>query len=185
MRSTANAGDVIAVTGLGGPLGGRTRAPGSRSRSPDVADATRVDVTAAHLRPRPRTREGQWLAAAGRGHVDDRSLRRPGDRPRAPVRRERRRRARGARTDPGEPTVHAIAKALDRDALAWATGGGRTTSSCSRARPGPSSGWPRVSRLRRAPAQRRGRDDGRRRRDPLPGRRRARSRRPRGVRSAS
>ena len=124
MRSTANVGDVIAVTGSVGRSAAGLALLEAVPAPPDVADATRADVTAAHLRPRPRTREGQWLAAAGGvtsmidlsdglatdlGHLCEES-------------------AVGARVElarlPVSPTVHAIAKALDRDALAWATGGG-------------------------------------------------------------
>ncbi|PYN20966.1 MAG: thiamine-phosphate kinase [Candidatus Rokuibacteriota bacterium] len=123
-RSTARGGDVIAVTGsLGRSAAGlalleATPAP----RGVTAAEAT--DVTTAHLRPRPRTREGQWLAAAGGvtsmidlsdglatdlGHLCEES-------------------GLGARVElgrlPVEATVHAVARALDREALAWATGGG-------------------------------------------------------------
>src|SRR5262249_1943908 len=89
-----------------------------------VAGEARADVTAAHLRPRPRAREGQWLSEAGDvtsmidlsdglatdlGHLCEES-------------------GTGAQVDVGripvEPPVHAVARALDRDALAWTTGGG-------------------------------------------------------------
>ncbi len=123
-RSTARAGDVIAVTGsLGRSAAGLAlleATPAPRG----VAAAAAADVTTAHLRPRPRTREGQWLAAAGGvtsmidlsdglatdlGHLCEES-------------------GLGARVElgrlPVDATVHAIARALDREALAWATGGG-------------------------------------------------------------
>ena len=123
MRSTAKAGDVIAVTGTVGRSAAGLAILEAAS-APGVADATRLDVTAAHLRPRPRTREGQWLAAAGGvtsmidlsdglatdlGHLCEES-------------------AVGARVElsrlPVSPAVYAVAKALAGDALAWATGGG-------------------------------------------------------------
>jgi thiamine-monophosphate kinase len=124
LRSTARVGDVIAVTGsLGRSAAGlalleATPAPAG------IAGEARADVTAAHLRPRPRTREGQWLSEAGGvtsmmdlsdglatdlGHLCEES-------------------GTGARVDLGrvplEPSVYVVARALDRDALAWATGGG-------------------------------------------------------------
>src|SRR2546428_8559349 len=66
-RSTARARDVIGVTGsLRRPAAGLAlleATPVPRG----VAAAAAADVTTAHLRPRPRTREGQWLAPAGGG----------------------------------------------------------------------------------------------------------------------
>ncbi|HYS16077.1 MAG TPA: thiamine-phosphate kinase [Candidatus Binatia bacterium] len=124
VRSTAGIGHVIAVTGsLGRSAAGLAlleAIPGPGG----VGSDARADVTTAHLRPRPRTREGQWLAEAGGvtsmidlsdglatdlGHLCEES-------------------GVGARIDlgrvPVDATVHAVARALDRNALAWATGGG-------------------------------------------------------------
>jgi thiamine-monophosphate kinase len=123
-RSTANVGDVIAVTGsLGRSAAGLAlleTTPAPRS----LAAATGADVTAAHLRPRPRTPEGQWLGATGAvtsmidlsdglatdlGHLCEES-------------------GVGARVELGRlpvaATVHAVAQALGRDPLPWVTGGG-------------------------------------------------------------
>jgi thiamine-monophosphate kinase len=123
-RSTANVGDVIAVTGsLGRSAAGLAlleTIPAPRG----VAAAAEADVTSAHLRPRPRTREGQWLAAAGGvtsmidlsdglatdlGHLCEES-------------------GVGARVElgrlPVDATVHAVAQALGRDPLTWFTSGG-------------------------------------------------------------
>jgi thiamine-monophosphate kinase len=124
MRSTARVGDVIAVTGTVGRSAAGLALLEAASAPAGVADATRLDVIGAHLRPRPRTREGQWLAAAGGitsmidlsdglatdlGHLCEES-------------------AVGARVEldriPVSPAVHAVGKALGADALAWATGGG-------------------------------------------------------------
>jgi len=122
-RSTAHAGDVIAVTGsLGRSAAGLALL--EATLAPRGVSAAAADVTTAHLRPRPRTREGQWLAAAGGvtsmidlsdglatdlGHLCEES-------------------GLGARVElgrlPVDATVHAVARALDREALAWATGGG-------------------------------------------------------------
>src|SRR5262249_44034367 len=124
MRATAKVGDAIAVTGaVGRSAGGAARL--AAPTAPAAGDhAPRLGVSAAHRRPRPRTREGQWLAAAGGvtamidlsdglatdlGHLCEES-------------------AVGARVElarlPVSPAVNPVAKALDRDALAWATGGG-------------------------------------------------------------
>jgi thiamine-monophosphate kinase len=124
LRSTARAGDVIAVTGvLGRSAAGlaileRDRAPSG------VGAATLSDVTSAQLRPVPRVREGRWLGevngvtamidlsdglATDLGHIADES-------------------GVGALVDLGrlpvsDPTRR-VAQALADDWLAWATGGG-------------------------------------------------------------
>jgi len=124
VRSTARVGDVIAVTGsLGRSAAGLALLEANPAPAGVGGDA-RADVTSAHLRPRPRTREGLWLSEAGGvtsmidlsdglatdlGHLCEES-------------------GTGARVDlgriPVEASVHAVARALDRDALTWATGGG-------------------------------------------------------------
>jgi thiamine-monophosphate kinase len=65
LRSTARPGNVIAVTGtLGQAAAGL--AVLERETAPRGVDPARLDeVTAAHLRPRPRVEEGRWLAGAG------------------------------------------------------------------------------------------------------------------------
>jgi len=124
LRSTARPGDVLAVTGALG----RSAAGLALLEHPDAAGGlpvdAREDATGAHLRPRPRVREGQWLAAAGGvtamidlsdglatdlGHITEESgVGARVELPRVPV---------GA-------SARAVAAALGRDALAWATGGG-------------------------------------------------------------
>ena len=123
-RSTARAGDVIAVTGTLGRSAAGLALLEATAAPRGVATAAAADVTTAHLRPRPRTREGQWLAEAGGvtsmidlsdglatdlGHLCEES-------------------GLGARVElgrlPVDAAVHAVARALDREALAWATGGG-------------------------------------------------------------
>ncbi|OLE43973.1 MAG: thiamine-phosphate kinase [Candidatus Rokubacteria bacterium 13_1_20CM_2_68_19] len=124
LRSGARAGDMIAVTGdLGRSAAGlavleRREAP---ARVP--AEALAV-VTAAHLRPRPRVKEGRWLAAAGGvtamidlsdGLATD--LRHVAEESRA-----------AARVDLGRLPIGAatrdVAVATKHDAVGWATGGG-------------------------------------------------------------
>jgi thiamine-monophosphate kinase len=65
LRSTARAGDTVAVTGaLGRSAAGLAVLEGETA--PAGVDAMHLaEVTGAHLRPRPRVREGEWLAAAG------------------------------------------------------------------------------------------------------------------------
>ena len=124
LRSTARPGDTIAVTGsLGRSAAGLALLEAKEPPGSIPADA-RADVTAAHLRPRPRTREGQWFSDAGGvtsmidlsdglatdlGHLCEES-------------------GVGARVDLGRvpvvASVHAVARALGREGLDWATGGG-------------------------------------------------------------
>jgi thiamine-monophosphate kinase len=124
LRSTARVGDVVAVTGsLGASAAGLALL--TAGEIPAGLDPTDVDaVTRAHLRPRPRLREGQWLAATGDvtamidlsdglvtdlGHVAEES-------------------GAGARVDvdriPVSAPARRVAAARGADALAWATGGG-------------------------------------------------------------
>lgn len=124
LRSTAREGDLVAVTGAVGRsaagLALLERAAAPRELPPDLS----ADLIGAHLRPRPRVREGQWLAAAGGvtamidlsdglatdlGHIVEES-------------------AVGARVDlarvPLASGARQVAAALGGDPLAWTTGGG-------------------------------------------------------------
>jgi thiamine-monophosphate kinase len=124
LRSTAHVGDAIAVTGtLGRSAAGL--AVLERETAPAGVDAVHLaEVTEAHLRPRPRVREGAWLATAGgvtaMMDVSDgigldlpRLLRESGV---------------GAAVDanrlPIDAATRAVATALGADPVAWATGGG-------------------------------------------------------------
>lgn len=124
LRSTARAGDIIAVTGPVGRSAAGLALLLSGGVRPGLEPADVKDVIVAHLRPVPRVREGQWLAAAGGvtamidlsdglvtdvGHLVEES-------------------AVGARIDvdrvPVSAAVRRVADACGGDALAWATGGG-------------------------------------------------------------
>ena len=123
LRSTARAGDVIAVTG---PLGRSAAGLALLERgSPTGVPAELVtEATVAHLRPSPRVREGRWLGdadgitamidlsdglATDLAHITAAS-------------------GVGARVDlselPGSAAVASIAAAVGADATAWATRGG-------------------------------------------------------------
>lgn len=124
LRSTARPDDIVAVTGaLGRAAAGL--AVLERPAAPAGLEAGALaEVTAAHLRPRPRAAEGAWLAAAGGvsamidlsdglatdlGHILEES-------------------GVGARVDltrvPVADSTRRVAEALRVDALAWATSGG-------------------------------------------------------------
>jgi thiamine-monophosphate kinase len=124
LRSTARPGDVVAVTGtLGRSAAGL--AVLEREHAPrDVDPDTLAEMTAAHLRPRPRVSEGRWLGASeGVTAMMDLSDGLAIDLPRlcaesgvgATVERDALPIALGTRR---------VAAAVGRDALDWATGGG-------------------------------------------------------------
>jgi thiamine-monophosphate kinase len=123
LRSTARAGDVVAVTGtLGRAAAGLALL---EREAPAALDSTAAeDVRVAHLRPRPRVREGQWLAAAG-GVTAMIDLSDGLATDLAHIAAESHI---GARVHldllPVGDGVRAVAATLGRDALAWATGGG-------------------------------------------------------------
>ncbi|HVG79915.1 MAG TPA: thiamine-phosphate kinase [Patescibacteria group bacterium] len=124
LRSTARPGDTLAVTGsLGRSAAGlavleREHAPGG------VEAAHLAAVTAAHLRPHPRVREGMWLAAAG-GVTAMMDL---SDGVGIDLARLVDESHGGAVIDverlPLDEATRAVAAALGADPLAWATGGG-------------------------------------------------------------
>ncbi len=72
LRSTARAGDAIALTGaLGRSAAGLTvlEMGTDEARRHGLPDAVIDEVTRAHLRPRARVAEGQWLGAARDVHA--------------------------------------------------------------------------------------------------------------------
>jgi thiamine-monophosphate kinase len=124
LRSTARPGDTLAVTGtLGRSAAGlalleRDGAPAG------VEPSALAAVTAAHLRPHPRVREGLWLAAAGGvTAMMDVSDGVGIDLPRLTGESHA-----GALIDvdrlPVDDHTRSVALALGVDPLAWATGGG-------------------------------------------------------------
>jgi thiamine-monophosphate kinase len=124
LRSTARPGDTLAVTGsLGRSAAGLAML--ERETTPDGVDTADVAaVTAAHLRPHPRVREGMWLAAAGGvTAMMDLSDGIGIDLPRLIGESHA-----GAVIDverlPLDDATRAVAAALGADPLAWATGGG-------------------------------------------------------------
>ncbi|MGH7325326.1 MAG: thiamine-phosphate kinase [Candidatus Rokuibacteriota bacterium] len=123
-RSGARPGDVVAVTGtLGRAAAGLAVLDRSKAPAGVPAD-TLADVTTAHLRPRPRVAEGQWLGAAeGVTAMIDLS-----DGLATDLTHVAQESGVGARVTvdrlPVAESTRAVARALGGDALAWATGGG-------------------------------------------------------------
>jgi thiamine-monophosphate kinase len=124
LRAGARVGDVVAVTGPLGRSAAGLALLTAGSIPPGLSPSDVDDVRGAHLRPLPRLREGQWLAAAGGvtamidlsdglvtdiGHIAAES-------------------AAGARIDvdqiPVSGATRRVAAACGADALRWATSGG-------------------------------------------------------------
>ena len=63
LRSTARPGDVVAVTGTLGRSAAGLAVLERQAAPHDVQAEILAEVTAAHLRPRPRVTEGRWLGA--------------------------------------------------------------------------------------------------------------------------
>jgi thiamine-monophosphate kinase len=124
LRSTARPGDTVAVTGaLGRSAAGLAILERGAAPSGVGADAL-AEMTEAHLRPRPRVPEGQWLAAAGGvTAMMDLSDGLGIDLPRLLAESRV-----GATADvdrvPIDAATRAVAGALGHDPAAWATGGG-------------------------------------------------------------
>ena len=124
LRSAARPGDVVAVTGtLGRSAAGLAVLEGAHAPAGLDAD-TLAEMTAAHLRPRPRAAEGRWLGAAdGVNAMMDLSDGLAVDLPRLCAES-----AVGATVEiealPIATGTRRVASAVGRDALAWATGGG-------------------------------------------------------------
>jgi thiamine-monophosphate kinase len=127
LRSGARTGDAVAITGALGraaaglallELGPARTGPGG------ISNRARAELTGAHLRPIPRLAEGRWLA----GRPDVRAMIDCSDGLTTDLGHICRESGVGARVVvdhlPVPPSVREAARALGRDALAWATGGG-------------------------------------------------------------
>ena len=124
LRSTGRVGDVITVTGTLGRSAAGLAVLERDAAPPGVDAAILADVTAAHLRPRPRVDEGRWLASAG-GVTAMMDL---SDGLATDLGRLATESGVGARVDvealPIAKSTRGVAAALDTDPVDWATGGG-------------------------------------------------------------
>ena len=124
LRSTAHPGDVIAVTGTLGRAAAGLAVLERDAAPPGIEPALLDEVTAAHLRPRPRVSEGRWLAEAG----DVTAMMDLSDGLATDLGRLIGESGAGARVNverlPVADATRMVAEALEVDAAAWATGGG-------------------------------------------------------------
>ena len=124
LRSTAHPGDVIAVTGTLGRAAAGLAVLERDTAPPGIEPALLAEVTAAHLRPRPRVSEGRWLAEAG----DVTAMMDLSDGLATDLARLIGESGAGARVNverlPVADATRMVAEALEVDAAAWATGGG-------------------------------------------------------------
>ncbi|TMQ21347.1 MAG: thiamine-phosphate kinase [Candidatus Rokuibacteriota bacterium] len=124
LRSTAQPGDTLAVTGALGRSAAGLAVLERETAPAGVKAAQLADVTAAHLRPRPRVEEGAWLGAAG-GVT---AMMDVSDGVGIDLARLLGESAAGGRIDverlPVDDATRAVAAALGADPIAWATGGG-------------------------------------------------------------
>jgi thiamine-monophosphate kinase len=124
LRSGARPGDVIAVTGALGRAGAGLAVLEAGAVPAGLEAASLAEVTAAHRRPRPRVAEGRWLADSG-GVTAMMDL---SDGIGIDLERLLAASGAGARVDvtrlPIDRATREVARALETDALAWATGGG-------------------------------------------------------------
>jgi thiamine-monophosphate kinase len=124
LRSTAHVGDVVAVTGTLGRSGAGLALLEGDGAPAGLAAGLLADLTAAHLRPRPRVVEARWLAATGAvTAMMDLS-----DGLATDLARLVEESAVGARVEvervPIDTATRALADALGLPARAWATGAG-------------------------------------------------------------
>ena len=124
LRSMAKIGDAVAVTGaLGGSAAGLAILEAGQ-RGANIQYAVRARTIAAHLNPEARVREGAWL---GR-HAAVHAMMDLSDGLTTDLGHICRASGAGARIMvdriPIDPATREVARALDRDALVWASTGG-------------------------------------------------------------
>ncbi len=126
LRSMGRSGDAVAVTGtLGGAAAGLAalEAGGAEALSRMTTEALE-EITRAHRRPNARVAEGRFLADVGAVHA----LMDCSDGLSTDLGHICRESGLAARIEvdrlPVSPAVHEAARALGRDPVAWATGGG-------------------------------------------------------------
>lgn len=125
LRSAAKAGDAVAVTGsLGRAAAGLALLEMGGATVPALDARTRDELTAAHLRPIARLAEGRWLGAQPGVHA----MMDLSDGLTTDLGHICRESGAGARVMLGvlplAPATHETARALGRDPLEWAAGGG-------------------------------------------------------------
>lgn len=124
LRSAAQPGDIVAVTGPLGRAAAGLAVLEAPQAPPGIDTAALAGLTGAHLRPHPRVAEGRWLASSGLvnammdlsdGLATDLGRLVTESRVGARIEVER---------VPVDVDTRRIGDALGTDPLAWATGGG-------------------------------------------------------------